>query len=95
MGHRQVGRQGNLWFPHVYMPNQNPADVTGTNAFGRWDYGPWFWPPQDPATFVADGTALACDSIAFPAGSPPAFPPLMCPGTPSPRVGPSPGIRHP
>jgi putative ABC transport system permease protein len=30
------------------MPNQNPADVTGANAFGRWDYGPWFWPNQDP-----------------------------------------------
>ena len=39
------GGTGNLWFPHVYMPNQNPADVTGTNAMGRWDYGPWFWPP--------------------------------------------------
>jgi FtsP/CotA-like multicopper oxidase with cupredoxin domain len=36
---------GALWFPHVYMPNQNPYDVTGANAMGRWDYGPWFWPP--------------------------------------------------
>ncbi len=36
---------GDLWFPHVYMPNQNPADMTGANAVGRWDYGPWFWPP--------------------------------------------------
>jgi FtsP/CotA-like multicopper oxidase with cupredoxin domain len=39
------GGPGNLWFPHVYMPNQNPADVMGANATGRWDYGPWFWPP--------------------------------------------------
>lgn len=39
------GGKGNLWFPHVYMPNQNPGDLTGTNAMGRWDYGPWFWPP--------------------------------------------------
>ncbi len=31
--------------PHVYMPNQNPADPGGMNAFGRWHYGPWFWPP--------------------------------------------------
>ncbi len=38
------GGTGNLWFPHVYMPNQNPADPNGANAFGRWDYGPWFWP---------------------------------------------------
>ncbi len=36
---------GDLWFPHVYMPNQNPYDVMGANAMGRLDYGPWFWPP--------------------------------------------------
>jgi FtsP/CotA-like multicopper oxidase with cupredoxin domain len=36
---------GALWFPHVYMPNQNPYDITGANPMGRWDYGPWFWPP--------------------------------------------------
>ncbi|MBS4210962.1 multicopper oxidase domain-containing protein [Neobacillus rhizophilus] len=39
------GGEGNLWFPHVYMPNQNPYDIEGANAMGRWDYGPWFWPP--------------------------------------------------
>ncbi len=39
------GGEGNLWFPHVYMPNQNPYDIEGENAMGRWDYGPWFWPP--------------------------------------------------
>ena len=37
--------QGSLWFPHVYMPNQNPWDVSGANAMGRWDYALWFWPP--------------------------------------------------
>jgi FtsP/CotA-like multicopper oxidase with cupredoxin domain len=36
---------GDLWFPHVYMTNQNPYDSMGVNAMGRWDYGPWFWPP--------------------------------------------------
>ncbi len=41
------GGKGNLWFPHVYMPNQNPADPSGFNAFARWHYGPWFWPPTD------------------------------------------------
>ncbi|MCP8968583.1 fibronectin type III domain-containing protein [Ectobacillus ponti] len=40
------GGTGNLWFPHVYMPNQNPYDMSGANPFGRWDYGPWFWPPN-------------------------------------------------
>jgi len=36
---------GDLWIPHVFMPNQNPYDPFGANAFGRWDYAPWFWPP--------------------------------------------------
>jgi FtsP/CotA-like multicopper oxidase with cupredoxin domain len=36
---------GDLWVPHVFMPNQNPGDITGANAVGRWDYGAWFWPP--------------------------------------------------
>ncbi len=36
---------GDLWYPHVYSPAQNPADDSGMNAFGRWHYGPWFWPP--------------------------------------------------
>jgi len=40
-----TAKTGDLWFPHVYMPNQNPNDPLGVNAFGRWDYGPWFWPP--------------------------------------------------
>jgi FtsP/CotA-like multicopper oxidase with cupredoxin domain len=39
------GGYGQLWFPHVYMPNQNPGDLSGANPMGRWDYGPWFWPP--------------------------------------------------
>lgn len=39
------GGEGSLWIPHVYMPAQNPGDSTGVNAFGRWAYGPWFWPP--------------------------------------------------
>ena len=36
---------GSLYFNHVYMPLQNPNDPTNTNAMGRWDYGPWVWPP--------------------------------------------------
>lgn len=41
---------GDLWLPHVYMPNQNPADPSGMNAFGRWQYSPWFYPaPNDVA----------------------------------------------
>ena len=37
---------GNLWFPHEYMPNENPFDPRGYNDFGRWDYGPWMMPPM-------------------------------------------------
>ncbi len=36
---------GDLWWPHVYMPAENPADITGVNPMGRWVYGLWFWPP--------------------------------------------------
>jgi len=36
---------GDLWYPHVYMSAQNPWDLAGVNAFGRWHYGPWFNPP--------------------------------------------------
>ncbi len=38
------GGGGSLWFPHVYMPNQDPGAEDGSNPRGRWDYGPWFWP---------------------------------------------------
>ncbi|MFZ5988091.1 MAG: hypothetical protein ACOYWZ_13335 [Bacillota bacterium] len=36
---------GDLWYPHVYSPAQNPWNPDGVNPFGRWMYGPWFWPP--------------------------------------------------
>lgn len=39
------GGYGNLWYHHVYMPAQNPGDPGGMSAYGRWMYGPWFWPP--------------------------------------------------
>jgi FtsP/CotA-like multicopper oxidase with cupredoxin domain len=39
------GGEGSLWVPHVYSPAQNPGDSSGVNQYGRWAYGPWFWPP--------------------------------------------------
>ena len=69
---------GNLWFPHVYMPNQNPSDLSGVNAMGRWDWGPWFWPPMDPSTLVVG--EVACPSAANPN--------QKCPGTPNPSLAP-------
>lgn len=76
------GGLGNLWWPHVYTPNQNPADLTGANGFGRWDWGPWFHPPQTPTSLVLQG--YTCNSVAVPTGGKWAFPPLMCPGVPDP-----------
>ncbi len=46
-----IAHTGDLWFPHVYMPNQNAGDITGSNAFGRWDYGPWFFPPTNDVPY--------------------------------------------
>jgi FtsP/CotA-like multicopper oxidase with cupredoxin domain len=60
---------GDLWFPHVYVPNQNPADpLGGGNAFGHWDYGPWFFPPQTTLTAADPPTSVTipCTSAAFP-----------------------------
>jgi FtsP/CotA-like multicopper oxidase with cupredoxin domain len=42
------GTKGNFWYHHVYMPAQNPGDPSGMSAYGRWMYGPWFWPPATP-----------------------------------------------
>jgi len=64
------GPYGGLWFPHVYMPAQNPNDPTGVNQFGRWDYGPWAWPPF---TMVANGPVESAPGSG-----------IMIPGTPNP-----------
>ena len=53
------GGPGNLWYPHVYMTMQNPGDPSGMNQFGRWHYGPWFWPP----TVVEHGPVLNPDYV--------------------------------
>ena len=44
------GEYGDLWFPHVYETNQDPNREDGANPNGRWDYGPWFWPPVNSVT---------------------------------------------
>lgn len=67
---------GDLWLPHVYMPNQNPWDISGANAFGRWFYGPWFWPPT---------TSITYPPIPNPYYGPAApWEPPMVPATPNP-----------
>ena len=73
---------GDLWFPHVYTPNQNPADVGGANAFGRWDYGPWTLPGNQTVLLAATPTVgdvtIPCTSSAFPNQA------VNCPITPNP-----------
>lgn len=54
------GDPGDLWFPHVYEPNQSLTEPDRLNPTGRWDYGPWFWPPQPVA---ADKATLPEPSI--------------------------------
>ena len=69
--------RGDLWFPHVYMPNQNPWDLSGMNAFGRWHYGPWFWPPATGITF-----GPVANEYYDPVNAP--WEPPMRPATPNP-----------
>ncbi|MEI6668039.1 MAG: hypothetical protein WCP29_07775 [Acidobacteriota bacterium] len=69
---------GSLWFPHVYMPNQNPWDASGANAMGRWDYALWFWPAYTGLLANADTS-----NPYVATGEPP-----MIPGTPNPSLVP-------
>jgi len=81
---------GDLWWPHVYMPAQNPYDITGVNAMGRWVYGPWFWPPTNTIAFKEVANPYYdCDQFGLPI--PPAlscrdWQPVTNPGTPNPSV---------
>ncbi len=46
------GTNGDLWLPHVYEPNQSLTTANGLNPYGRWDYGPWVWPPVAAGSYV-------------------------------------------
>ena len=68
------GGESNLWYPHVYETNQNGANPYGqsgsllnANGFGRWDWGPWFW-PVFPSYYdrLPDGTHnISTNSVAL------------------------------
>ena len=59
------GQPGDLWISHVYEPNQDPSQgAGGVNPFGRWDYGPWFWPPV-PSPNLLPGTTNETGPIAY------------------------------
>ena len=77
-------KTGDLWVSSVYMPGQNPNDPTGTNAFGRWQYGPYFWPPTSGITYGPIANTYAGQGCNTPGTI--CEPPLI-PGTPNPSVG--------
>jgi len=78
------GGKGSLWFPHVYMTNQDPYDDSGANGMGRWDYGPWFWPPLTQSAGLVHG--LVANPYYDPATKP--WEPQWIPGTPNPSLVP-------
>ncbi len=86
------GGYGNFWYHHVYMPAQNPGDPGGMSAFGRWMYGPWFWPPATPpngpiANPYYTGTCNLDDPATWQYQTDPFCEPAMIPGTPNISVG--------
>jgi FtsP/CotA-like multicopper oxidase with cupredoxin domain len=83
---------GDLWIPHVYMPAENPADLGGMAAMGRWVYGPWFWPPTTDIKYPPianphyDPRCSDPDPAVYALCETPGQAPLI-PATPSPSVG--------
>lgn len=85
---------GDLWWPHVYMPAQNPfnPNLSGINNMGRWHYGPWFF-PSTPICGTDVGGEIAVKPFCIDYG-PVANPyanggsqPPQIPGTPNPSWG--------
>ncbi len=87
------GGYGNLWYHHVYMPAQNPGDPSGMSAYGRWMYGPWFWPPAGTALYQPIANPYynpACnldDPATWQYQTDPFCEPQLIPGTPNISVG--------
>ncbi|MBR0577318.1 fibronectin type III domain-containing protein [Proteiniclasticum sp. BAD-10] len=74
-----VPTTGDLWYPHVYSPAQNPYASDGVNPYGRWMYGPWFWPPTSNIEFGP------VTNPYYDPENPDLRPPLM-PATPNPSA---------
>ncbi|MDA8180046.1 MAG: multicopper oxidase domain-containing protein, partial [Deltaproteobacteria bacterium] len=90
--------KGDLWYPHVYMPAENPynPDLTGMNPFGRWFYGPWFYPATPLCGSSATAIPPYCitqgpvpnyhylnDTNCYPVETPLCTQPPEMPGTPN------------
>jgi FtsP/CotA-like multicopper oxidase with cupredoxin domain len=86
------GDYGDFWYHHVYMPAQNPGDPGGMSAYGRWMYGPWFWPPAQPPYGPIDNPYFdaACDlndPATWQYDTDPFCEPKKIPGTPNISAG--------
>ncbi len=87
------GTEGNLWYHHVYMPAQNPGDPGGMSAYGRWMYGPWFWPPATDAKYgpianpYYDPSCNLDDPATWQYQTDPYCEPELIPGTPNISAG--------
>ncbi len=86
------GTKGSFWYHHVYMSAQNPGDPSGMSAYGRWMYGPWFWPPATPpfgpiANPYFDAACNLDDPATWQYQTDPFCEPAQIPGTPNISVG--------
>ncbi len=83
------GTKGSFWYHHVYMPAQNPGDPSGMSAYGRWMYGPWFWPPATGTKTVRSRTRTTTrrcnldDPATWQYQTDPFCEPEQIPGTPN------------
>ncbi len=75
---------GDLWFPHVYMPNQNPSLglAGGINPVGRWDYSLWVWPFFAPTNGPVPNPLCPNATSCLPGEN------SVNPGTPNPSIVP-------
>ena len=91
--HARWGGYGNFWYHHVYMPAQNPGDPGGMSAYGRWMYGPWFWPPATTALYQPianpyyDANCNLDDPTTWQYQTDPFCEPELIPGTPNISTG--------
>ncbi|MGW5238243.1 multicopper oxidase domain-containing protein [Monashia sp. NPDC004114] len=87
------GTKGSFWYHHVYMPAQNPGDPSGMSGYGRWMYGPWFWPPAAGTTYgpianpYYDPSCNLDDPSTWQYDTDPFCEPEQIPGTPNISAG--------
>ncbi len=54
---------GSLWYPHEYLPVENPNDPTGNTPFGRWDYSAFVIPPALPTNLTLPSPTLVPEAF--------------------------------